>query len=81
MQFKVDKLLFFDIESVSQYKDLFDMPDRQLKMWESYYDSFRKKVTGESRIPESEDTVGIRSRLSGKKPKREVYRQTAAFLS
>ena len=41
MQFKVDKLLFFDIESVSQYKDLFDMPDRQLKMWESYYDSFR----------------------------------------
>ena len=30
MQFKVDKLLFFDIESVSQYKDLFDMPDRQL---------------------------------------------------
>ena len=26
------------------------MPDRQLKMWESYYDSFRKKVTDESRI-------------------------------
>ena len=51
MQFKVDKLLFFDIESVSQYKDLYDMPDRQLKMWESYYDSFRKKVTDESKIP------------------------------
>ena len=33
MQFKVDKLLFFDIESVSQYKDLYDMPDRQLNMW------------------------------------------------
>ena len=40
MQFKIDKLLFFDIESVSQYEDLFDMPDRQLKMWESYYNSF-----------------------------------------
>ena len=51
MQFKVDKLLFFDIESVSQYKDLFDMPDRQLNMWESYYDSFRKKVTDESKMP------------------------------
>jgi 3'-5' exonuclease len=77
MQFKVDKLLFFDIESVSQYKDLFDMPDRQLKMWESYYDSFRKKVTDESRIPESEDTVLGQDYL--KEVKREVYRQTAAF--
>jgi hypothetical protein len=50
MQFKVDKLLFFDIESVSQYEDLYDMDEINLKMWESYYDSFRKKVTDESRI-------------------------------
>ena len=71
MQFKVDKLLFFDIESVSQYKDLFDMPDRQLNMWESYYDSFRKKVTDESKI----DPI-----MGEKDIKREVYRQTAAFF-
>ena len=71
MQFKVDKLLFFDIESVSQYKDLYDMPDRQLKMWESYYDSFRKKVTDESQI----DPI-----MGEKDIKREVYRQTAAFF-
>jgi len=77
MQFKVDKLLFFDIESVSQYKDLFDMPDRQLKMWESYYDSFRKKVTDESKIP-TVDSVGMDNLQ--KETYREVYRQTAAFF-
>lgn len=79
MQFKVDKLLFFDIESVSQYKDLFDMPDRQLKMWESYYDSFRKKVTDESKIPTEMDKGECRPDLM-KRVKQEVYRQTAAFF-
>lgn len=72
MQFKVDKLLFFDIESVSQYKDLYDMSERELKMWESYYDSFRKKVTDESKI-DSEF-------MNEKEIKQEVYRQTAAFF-
>ena len=72
MQFKIDKLLFFDIESVSQYQDLYDMPKDKLKMWESYYDSFRKKVTDESRI-DSEI-------MSKKDIQREVYRQTAAFF-
>lgn len=72
MQFKIDKLLFFDIESVSQYKDLYDMPKDKLKMWESYYDSFRKKVTDESMI-DSEV-------MSKKDINREVYRQTAAFF-
>lgn len=72
MQFKLDKLLFFDIETVSQYKDLYDMPKDKLKMWESYYDSFRKKVTDESLIdPEV---------MSKKDINREVYRQTAAFF-
>jgi hypothetical protein len=72
MQFKLDKLLFFDTESVSQYEDLYDMPEDKLKMWESYYDSFRKKVTDESRI-DSEI-------MSKKDTQREVYRQTAAFF-
>jgi hypothetical protein len=72
MQFKLDKLLFFDTESVSQYEDLYDMPEDKLKMWESYYDSFRKKVTDESRI-DSEI-------MSKKDIQREVYRQTAAFF-
>jgi hypothetical protein len=72
MQFKVDKLLFFDIESVSQYEDLYEMDDNKLKMWESYYDSFRKKVTDESRI---DGEI-----MSEKDIKREVYRQTAAFF-
>lgn len=72
MQFKLDKLLFFDIETVSQYKNLYDMPEDKLKMWESYYDTFRKKVTDESRID---------SELMSKKDiNEEVYRQTAAFF-
>ena len=72
MQFKVDKLLFFDIETVSQYKDLYDMPEDKLKMWESYYDSFRKRVTDESKINEAEGNE--------KDINKEVYRQTAAFF-
>jgi len=72
MQFKVEKLLFFDIETVSQYNDLYDMPEDKLKMWESYYDSFRKRVTDESRINEAEGNE--------KDINREVYRQTAAFF-
>jgi predicted PolB exonuclease-like 3'-5' exonuclease len=72
MQFKIDKLLFFDIETVSQYKDLYDMPEDKLKMWESYYDSFRKKVTDESRIDGEVMTLG--------EIHQEVYRQTAAFF-
>jgi len=71
MQFKVDKLLFVDIETVSQYKDLYDLPERELDMWMRYYNSFRKKVTDESQI----DPI-----MGEKDIKREVYRQTAAFF-
>jgi len=72
MQFKLDKLLFFDVETVSQYEDLYDMPEDKLKMWESYYDTFRKKVTDESRID--------RDLMSKKEINQEIYRQTAAFF-
>lgn len=72
MQFNIDKLLFFDIESVSQYEDLYDLPERDLEMWFRYYDSFRKKVTDESRID-----VEL---MDEKEINREVYRQTAAFF-
>jgi len=72
MKFNIDKLLFFDIESVSQYENLYEMPERQLNMWLSYYDNFRTRVTVESRIdPEA---------MSEKEIKQEVYEQTAAFF-
>jgi hypothetical protein len=71
MQFKVDKLLFFDIETVSQYNDLYDLPKRDFEMWMRYYNSFRKRVTEESKITES---------MSEKEIFQEVYRQTAAFF-
>ena len=72
MKFNIDRLLFFDIESVSQYKDLYEMTERQLNMWLSYYDNFRNRVTDESKID---------SEVMGEKEvKQEVYRQTAAFF-
>lgn len=71
MQFKVDKLLFFDIETVSQYKDLYDLPKRDFEMWMRYYNSFRKRVTEESKIIEG---------MTEKQIFQEVYRQTAAFF-
>lgn len=83
MQFKVEKLLFFDIETVSQYKNLYDMPEDKLKMWESYYDSFRKRVTDESRMPTYDgltDKDGDKLDEVTKKMYMEVYQQTAAFF-
>jgi hypothetical protein len=77
MRFNIEKLLFFDIESVSQYEDLYDMPEKELEMWLKYYNSFRKKVTDESKIPNPEDIV--LGEDYQKEVNREVYRQTAAF--
>lgn len=71
MQFKIDKLLFFDIETVSQYEKLSDMSDREMKMWEHYYESFLKRVTDKNRFHED---------MSLDEYKQEVYRQTAAFF-
>jgi len=70
MKFKIDKLLFFDIETVSQYELLTQLPKRELDMWLSYYDSFRKKVNDETTIIEDMSIEDINQ---------EVYRQTAAF--
>ena len=72
MRFNIGKLLFFDIESVSQYKDLYDMSERELDTWMKYYDSMRKKVTDESRL--------LLYKEGAKGYYNEVYRQTAAFF-
>jgi hypothetical protein len=72
MQFNINKLLFFDIESVSQYEDLYDMTEKELEMWMKYYNSFRKKVTDESRLEGLEE--------GSKEYYNEIYRQTAAFF-
>jgi len=71
MLFNIEKLLFFDIESVSQHKFLKDLPEHQSKLWLSYYDNFRERVTDESRITK---------KMSEEEVKQEVYRQTAAFF-
>jgi hypothetical protein len=72
MKFNIDKLLFFDIESVSQYKDLYDMSERELDTWMKYYNSMRKRVTDETRMEGLEEGT--------KECYQEVYKQTAAFF-
>lgn len=70
MQFNIEKLLFFDVETVSQYKDLDELPKDQLKLWNSYYDNFKERVTDKSKLPIPESNL----------TKKEVYRQTAALF-
>lgn len=70
MQFNIEKLLFFDIETVSQYKDLDELPKEELKLWESYYDNFKDRVTDKSKLPNPPSNL----------TKKEVYRQTAALF-
>lgn len=71
MQFNIENLLFFDIETVSQYKDLDELPKEKLKLWLSYYDNFKERVTDKSKL--SDDNFSTEN-------KKEVYRQTAAFF-
>lgn len=70
MQFNIEKLLFFDVETVSQYQDLDDLPKEELKLWESYYDNFKERVTDKSKLPNPPSNL----------TKKEVYRQTAALF-
>lgn len=71
MKFNVDKLLFFDAETVPQYETFGDMPKEKRKLWESYLSTFEKKVTDGTKL------VGlIPAEIAYKN---EVYRQTAAF--
>lgn len=80
MQFNIEKLLFFDIETVSQYKELDELPEKELKMWESYFDNFRSRVTDESKIPKEDEYRGKKDKDYTKDLHNEVYRQTAAFF-
>lgn len=77
MQFNIEKLLFFDIETVSQYKDLDELPKQELKLWLSYYDNFKERVTDKSKLSNTEIDFSVET---DNKNKKEVYRQTAAFF-
>ena len=70
--YNVSKLLFFDIETVSQYKDLCDIPKRELKMWQSYYDTFTNRVTDGAKLLQYKENT--------EEYINEVDRQTAAFF-
>jgi hypothetical protein len=72
MKFNIEKLLFFDVETVSKYQSLYDMIDIELDMWMRYYESSRKKVTDETKLD------GLKE--GSKEYYNEVYRQTAAFF-
>lgn len=70
MQFNIEKLLFFDVETVSQHKELDNLTKQELKLWLSYYKNFKEKVTDTSKLNNSDDSLD----------QKEVYRQTAAFF-
>ena len=77
MRFNIEKLLFFDIETVSQYKELDELPEQELKLWLSYYDNFKDRVTDKSKLSSTERDF---STETDNKNKKETYRQTAAFF-
>lgn len=70
MQFNIEKLLFFDVETVSQYEELDQLPEEELKLWSLYYDTFKERVTDKSKLPNPPSHL----------TKKEVYRQTAALF-
>ena len=65
-----NKILFFDVETVSQYKNLSDLPVADRKYWDFYYETFKERVTNKSKLPNVEDETY----------KEEVYRQTASLF-
>jgi hypothetical protein len=79
MKFKLEKLLFFDVETVSQYENLTDMSDDELKVWQSYYTKLLDRVTDETKLDDIK-----RKRLDGvdkiNQVQQEVYRQTAGLF-
>ena len=77
MQFNIEKLLFFDIETVSQYKDIDELPKQEFKLWWSYYDNFKERVTDKSKLSNTDSNFSVEAL---EKNKKEVYRQTAAFF-
>lgn len=77
MQFNLTKLLFFDIETVSQYQKLEQQPETLLKMWEHYFTNFEGRVTVPERLPEKYVTG---TQIISDEYKQEVYEQTAAFF-
>lgn len=85
MQINIDKLLFFDIETVSQHEKLSELSEDKLSIWHSYYSTFLKRVTDESKLPkmpssdvQMSDTNSLDSYIENLH--QEVYRQTAAFF-
>jgi DNA polymerase elongation subunit (family B) len=78
MQFNIEKLLFFDIETVGQYKDLDELPKEKLKLWLSYYNNFKERVTDKTKL--HKEVEGIDTPTITKHNQEETYRQTAAFF-
>jgi len=72
MDLKLEKLLYFDVETVAKYKSLKDMPSDERKIWDSYRNTFEKRVTDESKL------VGWNP--DGDEYLEELYKQTAGLF-
>lgn len=73
MNFDLNKLLFLDIETVSQYQHLSELSSKERKFWDGYYHIFKERVTDKTKLPVGYDETE-------ELYKEEVYRQTAAFF-
>jgi hypothetical protein len=71
MNFKLEKLLYFDVETVAKYKSLTDMPSDERKIWDSYLTTFEKRVTDDTKL------VGLEP--TSIEYLNEVYKQTAGL--
>ena len=72
MHFDLNKILFFDVETVSQYKELSDLSVEDRKLWDFYYDTFKERVTDKNRLPKVDSSEEIY--------KEEVYKQTSSLF-
>lgn len=74
MNVNKNKLLYFDIETVSKYSSFKEMSETEFKIWLRYYEkTFLKKVTNPERLDGLE--------LHSDEHYEEVYQQTASFFA
>jgi len=66
----INKLLFFDIETVCQYEHVDQLPKNFRKIWDLHFERFEEKCPSPHLLPDKNDT----------EYKNAVYRQTAALF-
>ena len=69
----IDKLLFFDIETVSKHRSFLDMPKDEKTIWLSCVDVFKKRII-------NEEAFDLSWEVDGDMYNEELYRQTSPLF-